>query len=87
MNISNIKKGMHIRISQSLKVSKQRWGLVSGMVEMTDTICTVENVDRTAAYVRNRDGRGYWFAPEDLTPVALTKKPSPVTFDPKNLEV
>jgi len=86
MKISNIKTGMKVRVSKRLDISESRWGVIGEMRKMTDRICKVENLDSTAAYVKDILGHAYWFAPEDLTPVTITKKPSPVMFDPKNLE-
>jgi len=85
MHITKIKQRMKVRLSKTLQETDRRWGLFSGMKEMKGQLCTVEIVGTQEAYVRDKHGHAYWFDPQDMTEVDMTKKPSPVMFDPKNI--
>jgi len=90
-----IKKGMMVRLSQTLSHTKRLWGLNDHMMAMKGTIREVKNIKSMASsrtgdystciYLKDNRGSEWTFSGRDLSIPKLSPPVDPVMFDPKNL--
>lgn len=86
MNMNEITKGMVVRVSSDLSITKRRWNLDPDgvMLGMRGRNFRVERLSGGVGI--HEKGFTYTFCPEDIhIPEIVKKDQPPVMFDPKNI--